>query len=76
GVQALRGVDFDLKVGEIHALLGENGAGKSTLMNLLSGVNTPDEGEIFIDGKPALFHSPRDAQAAGIATIFQELDLV
>ncbi|TAU38925.1 sugar ABC transporter ATP-binding protein (plasmid) [Rhizobium ruizarguesonis] len=76
GVQALRGVDFDLQVGEIHALLGENGAGKSTLMNLLSGVNTPDEGEIFIDGKPARFHSPRDAQAAGIATIFQELDLV
>ncbi|MGO7450384.1 ATP-binding cassette domain-containing protein, partial [Rhizobium ruizarguesonis] len=50
-VQALRGVDFDLQVGEIHALLGENGAVKSTLMNLLSGVNTPDEGEIFIDGK-------------------------
>ncbi|MBB3523567.1 sugar ABC transporter ATP-binding protein [Rhizobium sp. 268] len=76
GVQALRGVDFDLKVGEIHALLGENGAGKSTLMNLMSGVHTPDQGEIFIDGKPARFHSPRDAQAAGIATIFQELDLV
>ncbi|KPH05308.1 sugar ABC transporter ATP-binding protein (plasmid) [Rhizobium acidisoli] len=76
GVQALRGVDFDLKVGEIHALLGENGAGKSTLMNLMSGVHTPDLGEIFIDGKPARFHSPRDAQAAGIATIFQELDLV
>ncbi|MGR9425315.1 sugar ABC transporter ATP-binding protein [Rhizobium leguminosarum] len=76
GVQALRGVDFELQVGEIHALLGENGAGKSTLMNLLSGVNTPDEGEIFIDGKPVRFHSPRDAQAAGIATIFQELDLV
>ncbi|MDQ0559176.1 ribose transport system ATP-binding protein [Rhizobium mesoamericanum] len=76
GVQALRGVDFDLKVGEIHALLGENGAGKSTLMNLMSGVHTPDHGEIFIDGKPTRFHSPRDAQAAGIATIFQELDLV
>ncbi len=76
GVQALRGVDFELKAGEIHALLGENGAGKSTLMNLLSGVHTPDEGEIFIDGKSARFHGPRDAQAAGIATIFQELDLV
>jgi len=76
GVQALRGVDFDLRVGEIHALLGENGAGKSTLMNLLSGVHSADEGAIFIDGKPVRFHSPRDAQAAGIATIFQELDLV
>ncbi|RVC56871.1 sugar ABC transporter ATP-binding protein, partial [Mesorhizobium sp. M4B.F.Ca.ET.088.02.2.1] len=76
GVQALRGVDFDLKPGEIHALLGENGAGKSTLMNLLSGVYTPDEGEIQIDGKPVTFNNPREAQAAGIATIFQELDLV
>jgi ribose transport system ATP-binding protein len=76
GVQALRGVDFDLKAGEIHALLGENGAGKSTLMNLLSGVYGPDEGVIRIDGNPVKFASPRQAQAAGIATIFQELDLV
>ena len=76
GVHALRGVDFDLKAGEIHALLGENGAGKSTLMNLLSGVHTPDEGEIRIDGKAMSFGTPREAQAAGIATIFQELDLV
>ncbi|MER9246852.1 sugar ABC transporter ATP-binding protein [Mesorhizobium sp. M0590] len=76
GVQALRGVDFDLKPGEIHALLGENGAGKSTLMNLLSGVYAPDEGTIQIDGKPVRFNNPREAQTAGIATIFQELDLV
>ena len=76
GVQALRGVDFDLKAGEIHALLGENGAGKSTLMNLLSGVFSPDEGTIKIDGQPVRFANPREAQAAGIATIFQELDLV
>ena len=76
GVQALRGVDFDLKAGEIHALLGENGAGKSTLMNVLAGVLAPDEGRLEIDGKPVTFSSPRDAQAAGIATIFQELDLV
>jgi ribose transport system ATP-binding protein len=76
GVQALRGVDFDLRPGEVHALLGENGAGKSTLMNILSGVIAPDRGEIRVAGKPAHFASPRDAQASGIATIFQELDLV
>lgn len=76
GVQALRDVDFDVNAGEIHALLGENGAGKSTLMNLLSGVYAPDGGTISVDGKSVRFGSPRDAQAAGIATIFQELDLV
>jgi len=76
GAQALRGVDFDLKRGEVHALLGENGAGKSTLMNILSGVIAPDDGEIRIDGQPVHFADPRAAQAAGVAMIFQELDLV
>lgn len=76
GVHALRGVDFELNGGEIHALLGENGAGKSTLMNILSGVHSPDEGAIELDGAPIRFASPREAQASGIATIFQELDLV
>ncbi len=76
GVQALRGVNFDLKRGEIHALLGENGAGKTTLMNVLSGVIEPDAGEMRINGEPARFSDPRAAQAAGVATIFQELDLV
>jgi ribose transport system ATP-binding protein len=76
GAQALRGVDFTLHAGEVHALLGENGAGKSTLMNVLSGVHAPDEGEITIGGKRVSFDDPREAQAAGIATIFQELDLV
>ncbi len=76
GVQALRGVDFSLHRGEVHALLGENGAGKSTLMNILSGVHSPDEGEMAIDGVAVAFDDPRAAQAAGIATIFQELDLV
>ena len=76
GVQALRGVDFDLHPGEIHALLGENGAGKSTLMNILAGVIEPDAGDMRIDGRPARFADPRAAQAAGVAMIFQELDLV
>ena len=76
GAQALRGVDFDLKRGEIHALLGENGAGKSTLMNILSGVIAPDGGEMLLDGEAVRFADPRAAQAAGVATIFQELDLV
>jgi ribose transport system ATP-binding protein len=76
GAQALRGVDFSLRRGEVHALLGENGAGKSTLMNILSGVITPDGGEMRIEGEPVRFADPRAAQAAGIATVFQELDLV
>jgi ribose transport system ATP-binding protein len=76
GVHALRGVDFDLRQGEVHALLGENGAGKSTLMNILAGVIAPDCGDIHVDGAPVRFANPREAQASGIATIFQELDLV
>src|SRR5204862_5210903 len=72
GVHALRGVDFDLRRGEVHAVLGENGAGKSTLMNILSGVIAPDQGEIRVEGRPVRFASPREAQANGIATIFQE----
>jgi len=76
GAQALRGVDFSLRRGEVHALLGENGAGKSTLMNILSGVIAPDGGEMRLDGEPVRFADPRAAQVAGIATVFQELDLV
>ena len=76
GAQALRGVDFTLYGGEVHALLGENGAGKTTLMNILSGVHAPDDGEITIAGHAVRFGDPREAQAAGIATIYQELDLV
>ena len=67
GAQALRGVDFTLYGGEVHALLGENGAGKTTLMNILSGVHTPDDGEITIAGQAVRFKDPREAQAAGIA---------
>ncbi|WP_118178808.1 sugar ABC transporter ATP-binding protein [Paraburkholderia phosphatilytica] len=76
GVHALKGVDFDLAAGEVHVLLGENGAGKSTLMGVLSGAVSPDEGTIRLDGADVSFQSPRDAHAAGIAMIPQELDLV
>ena len=76
GVHALRGVDLTLRAGEVHALLGENGAGKSTLINILSGVVTDHGGEISIGGQPVRFAGPAAAQAAGIATIHQELDLV
>src|ERR671922_1082125 len=76
GVVALDEVDFDLHVGEVHVLLGENGAGKSTLMKILSGAYRKDAGEIELDGRPVSIDSPRDAQALGIATIYQELSRV
>ncbi|GDY29665.1 sugar ABC transporter ATP-binding protein [Gandjariella thermophila] len=76
GVQACRDVDFAVRSGEVHALLGENGAGKSTLMRVLSGDITDYEGSIEIDGAPVRFRGPADAQRAGIAMIPQELDLV
>jgi ribose transport system ATP-binding protein len=75
GVRALRGVSFDLRAGEIHALLGENGAGKSTLIKTLGGIHTPDEGEIFMDGRPAHIASPSVAGKLGIRVIHQELAL-
>ena len=73
GVRALSGVSFDVRPGEVHALLGENGAGKSTLIKIVSGVYQPDGGEILIDGQAARFSSPEDAKRAGVATIYQEL---
>ncbi len=76
GVLANDHVSFDLRRGEIHALLGENGAGKSTLMNILSGLYRADEGEIFIDGERKDFHSPRDAIRAGIGMVHQHFMLV
>ena len=76
GVVANDDVDFELRAGEVHALLGENGAGKSTLMNILAGLYSPDEGEIRVDGKPSAFRSPRDAIAAGIGMVHQHFALV
>jgi inositol transport system ATP-binding protein len=76
GVQALDGVSFDLVAGEIHGLLGENGAGKSTLLKILAGAETPDAGRIMVDGRIHRPSRPQDAQAQGIATIYQELNLL
>src|SRR5512136_3039184 len=76
GVLANAAVSFDVNAGEVHALLGENGAGKSTLMRQLYGLYRPDEGEILIDGKPSVFHSPADAIRAGIGMIHQHFMLV
>lgn len=75
GVKALQNVSFDLNKGEVHVLLGENGAGKSTLMKVLTGVYHPEQGEIFLHGKQVSFQTPRDAQLARIAIIFQEFNL-
>jgi ABC-type uncharacterized transport system ATPase subunit len=76
GVLANDRVDFDVRGGEIHALLGENGAGKSTLMKVLYGMYSPDQGEILVDGRPVRFRSPLDAIAQGIGMIHQHFMLV
>ncbi|HEA1657013.1 TPA: sugar ABC transporter ATP-binding protein [Escherichia coli] len=75
GVLALNDVQFSLRRGEVHALLGENGAGKSTLMKILSGVYQPDEGEIIFEDKPVSFSDPLSAQNVGITIIHQEFNL-
>lgn len=75
GVKALSDINFELREGEIHALIGENGAGKSTLMKVLSGVLQPDAGSILIDGKECTFDGTRPAEEAGISIIHQELNL-
>ncbi len=77
GVRALQGVDFTLRKGEVHALMGENGAGKSTLIKVLTGVYSKDEGDIFMEGNqnPVSIHSPQDAQKVGISTVYQEITL-
>ncbi len=73
GIRVLNDVPFDIRPGEVHALLGENGAGKSTLIKIMAGLYLPDSGAIAIDGRPVAFASPREAHAAGIATVHQEL---
>jgi ribose transport system ATP-binding protein len=76
GVRALNGVTFDLRAGEVHALVGENGAGKSTLMKILAGAQPADSGQILIDGSVANIDSPRKAEELGVGMIYQEFNLV
>lgn len=76
GVHAIEDINFELYPGEVHALVGENGAGKSTLCKAIAGAIKLTSGEIFVDGKPAHFDSPRDALAAGICMVYQETSLV
>ena len=73
GVKALNNVQFQLKPGEIHALMGENGAGKSTFIKVITGVHKAEEGEMYLDGKKVNFKGPKDAQNAGIAAIYQHV---
>ena len=76
GVHALRGVNFEIGAGEVVALLGENGAGKSTLIKILGGAHQPSSGQVLLDGKEVHFHNPLQARDAGIAVIYQELNLI
>jgi simple sugar transport system ATP-binding protein len=75
-VIALNGVTMKVHAGEVMCLLGDNGAGKSTLIKTLSGVHQPTDGDILIDGKPVVMHSPRDALDRGIATVYQDLAMI
>ncbi|GLS85836.1 sugar ABC transporter ATP-binding protein [Cypionkella aquatica] len=75
-VIALNGVSFDVRAGECHCLLGDNGAGKSTFIKTMSGVYRPTEGQMLVDGQTVAFASPRDAMAAGIATVYQDLAMI
>jgi simple sugar transport system ATP-binding protein len=75
-VKALQDIDMKVLPGEVHCLLGDNGAGKSTLIKVLSGVHRPSKGEIWVDGQPVTFRTPRDAQERGVATVFQDLGMI
>lgn len=76
GVHCLDHVDFEVKRGEVHALMGENGAGKSTLMKVLTGIYKMDSGSITYEGKEVEFRSTREAQEAGVIIVHQELNMV
>src|SRR6478736_2843613 len=76
GVKALQGVDFTVRRGEVHALMGENGAGKSTLIKVLTGVYPRDGGTIRLDSKEIFPGSPKDVEALGISTVYQEVNLI
>ncbi len=76
GVVALKNMSIGIRPGEIHGLIGENGAGKSTLIKVLTGVHTPEEGEIFVDGEKKVFRNPVQSREAGIACVYQELNIV
>ena len=76
GIRALDSVDFEVRAGEVHALLGGNGAGKSTILKVLNGVHVPEEGKIEVGGQPLTTHSPEASRAAGIAMNFQEMSLI
>ena len=76
GVAALKGVDFELRRGEVHAIVGDNGAGKSTLLKIIAGAYQPDFGQIFLHGAEVSMSSPHAAQQLGIITVFQDLALV
>ncbi|WP_271215143.1 ATP-binding cassette domain-containing protein, partial [Pseudonocardia halophobica] len=75
-VIALNGVSFDVRAGECHCLLGDNGAGKSTLVKMISGINPPTSGEIYVNGKRTEIRNRSDSEAAGIETIYQDIALV
>src|SRR6267154_4790396 len=76
GVKALESVDFTVRRGEVHALMGENGAGKSTLIKVLTGVYQRDAGNIHLDGVEINPRSPKDAETLGISTVYQEVNLI